>query len=59
MRRVFLKSLLLSAILGSLLYFYATLPDASLLKQGKPKTAVLMDLRDQENRHQKLGASRQ
>jgi monofunctional glycosyltransferase len=59
MRRVFLKSLLLSAILGSLLYFYATLPDVSLLKQKNPKTTALMDLRDQENRQRKLGVSRQ
>jgi monofunctional glycosyltransferase len=59
MRRVFLKSLLLSAILGSLLYFYATLPDVSLLKEKNPKTTALMDLRDQENRQRKLGVSRQ
>src|SRR5918994_5968000 len=58
MRRVFLKSLLLSAILGSLLYFYATLPDVSLLKQRNPKSTALMDLRDQENRQKKLGISR-
>jgi monofunctional biosynthetic peptidoglycan transglycosylase len=59
MRRIFLKSLLLSAILGSLLYFYATLPDVSLLKQRNPKTTALMDLRDQENRQKKLSVSRQ
>jgi monofunctional glycosyltransferase len=59
MRKVFLKSLLLSAILGSLLYFYATLPDVSLLKQRNPKSTALMDLRDQENRQKKLGISRQ
>ena len=59
MRRIFLKSLLLSAILGSLLYFYATLPDVSLLKQRNPKTSALMDLRDQENRQKKLSVSRQ
>jgi len=59
MRRVFLKSLLLSAILGALLYFYANLPDVSLLKQRNPKSTALMDLRDQENRQKKLGISRQ
>jgi monofunctional glycosyltransferase len=59
MRRVFLKSLLLSAILGSLVYFYGTLPDVSLLKQRNPKSTALMDLRDQENRQKKLGISRQ
>jgi monofunctional biosynthetic peptidoglycan transglycosylase len=59
MTRVFLKSLILSAILGSLLYFYVTLPDVSQLRQRNPKTTALMELRDQENRQKKLRASRQ
>ena len=59
MKRVFLKSLLLSVVLGSLVYFYATLPNVSLLKNRDPKSSALMELRDEENRQKKLPVSRQ
>jgi monofunctional biosynthetic peptidoglycan transglycosylase len=59
MRRVFLKSLLLSLLVGSLVYFYATLPDVSLLRRTNPKSSALIDLRDRENREKNSRVSRQ
>jgi monofunctional glycosyltransferase len=59
MRRVILKSLLLSLMVGSLFYFYATLPDVSLLRHTNPKSSALIDLRDRENRQKNLAVARQ
>ena len=53
------KSLLLAAIVASLIYFYLALPNVSLLKNSNPRTSALMELRDQENRDKKLRVSRQ
>ena len=36
MKKVFLKSLLLALAIGSLVYFYYSLPDVSLLAEAKP-----------------------
>ena len=59
MKRVLVKSLFISAIVASLVYFYLTLPNVSLLKNRNPQTSALMELRDQENREKKLRLSRQ
>ena len=59
MKRVLVKSLLISATLASLVYFYLVLPNVSLLKNRNPQTSALMELRDQENREKKLRLSRQ
>ena len=59
MKRVLVKSLLISAILASLVYFYLALPKVSLLKNRYPQTSALMELGDQENREKKLRLSRQ
>jgi monofunctional biosynthetic peptidoglycan transglycosylase len=57
MKRVLVKSLLLSVVVASLVYFYLTLPNVSLLKNRNPQTSALMDLR--EKREKKLRVSRQ
>ena len=59
MKRVLVKSLFLSAVVASLVYFYLALPNVSLLKNRNPQTSALMELRDQENRAKKLRVSRQ
>src|SRR4030095_16779701 len=59
MRRVVFKSQLLSLMVGSLFYFYATLPDVSLLRHTNPKSSALIDLRDRENKQKKLRIARQ
>src|SRR5918994_4960015 len=59
MKRVLVKSILISAIVASLVYFYLALPNVSLLKNRNPQTSALMELRDQENRAKKLRVSRQ
>jgi monofunctional glycosyltransferase len=59
MTRVLVKSLLLSVVVASLVYFYLTLPNVALLKTSNPQTSALMELRDQENREKKLRVSRQ
>jgi monofunctional biosynthetic peptidoglycan transglycosylase len=59
MKKMIIKSLLLSIIVASLVYFYLALPNVSLLKNRNPRTSALMELRDQENREKKLRVSRQ
>ena len=59
MKKLLAKSLLVSAIIASLVYFYLALPNVSLLKNRNPQTSALMELRDQENREKKLPVSRQ
>ena len=53
MKRIFLRSVLVSLIAGIGFYLYYTLPDVSELKQKNPKTTALMELRDEEykNKH--------
>ncbi|MGE5306973.1 MAG: monofunctional biosynthetic peptidoglycan transglycosylase [Alphaproteobacteria bacterium] len=50
MKKVLLKSVILTAIIGALVYFYATLPDVSGLRTKNPNRSALMELRDQEYR---------
>jgi monofunctional glycosyltransferase len=50
MKRILLKSLLLTAVVASVVYLYSTLPDVKALKTKNPKSTALMELRDQEYR---------
>jgi monofunctional glycosyltransferase len=59
MKRILLKSLFLTAVVASLAYFYATLPDVKALKTKNPKSTALMELRDQEYREKGSKISRQ
>jgi monofunctional biosynthetic peptidoglycan transglycosylase len=59
MKKVLLKSLVFTAFIGALVYFYYTLPDVSVLKTKNPKSSALMELRDQEYRQRGIRAPRQ
>jgi monofunctional biosynthetic peptidoglycan transglycosylase len=59
MKKVLLKSVILTAVIGALVYFYYTLPDVSGLKTNNPKRSALMELRDQEYRQKGIRAPRQ
>lgn len=59
MRKVLLKSVILSAVIAALVYFYSTLPDVSGLKTKNPKRSALMELRDQEYREKGIRTPRQ
>ena len=59
MKKVLLKSITLTAVIGALVYFYYTLPDVSGLKTNNPKRSALMELRDQEYRQKGIRAPRQ
>ena len=59
MKRILLKSLLLTALVGIVAFFYQTLPDVKALKSQNPKTTALMELRDQEYRKSDRKISRQ
>src|SRR5262245_5339976 len=50
MKRIALKSLLVTAVVASIVYLYSTLPDVKALKTKNPKSTALMELRDQEYR---------
>jgi len=58
MKRVLLKSLLVTIVVGVCFYVYHTLPDVSVLKQRNPKSSALMELRDEEYRKKKRSAHR-
>ncbi len=59
MKRILAKSLLLTAVVGIIVYFYTTLPDVYILKKNNPKTSALMQLRDEEYKKKGIVASRQ
>ena len=59
MKRVLLSSLLVTAIVGAVFYFYYILPTVSVLKQRNPKATALMELRDEEYRSKGIRAPRQ
>jgi monofunctional biosynthetic peptidoglycan transglycosylase len=59
MKKVFLKSFLLTVVVAALVYFYSTLPDVKGLKAKNPKSTALMELRDQEYKQKGVKASRQ
>ncbi len=48
MKRILLKSLLLTAVVAAVFYLHETLPDVKALKTKNPKSTALMELRDQE-----------
>ena len=58
MKKILLKSLVLSAFLGWIVYEYVTLPDVTPLKRRNPGMTALMELRDREYREQGLNPSR-
>jgi monofunctional biosynthetic peptidoglycan transglycosylase len=59
MKRIILKSFLLSLFIGSLVYFYYSLPDVALLKKQNPRGSALMELRDREYREKGIPGRRQ
>ena len=59
MKRVLLKSAILTGVIGALVYFYTTLPNVSGLKTKNPNRSALMELRDQEYRQKGTRAPRQ
>jgi monofunctional biosynthetic peptidoglycan transglycosylase len=59
MKRILFKSILVTIVVGAVVYFYTTLPDVSLLKKNNPKTSALMQLREVEYRKKGIWAPRQ
>lgn len=59
MKRIFLRSLLLSLFVGLGFYLYYSLPDVSELKQKNPKTTALMELREGEYKKRNIRVPRQ
>ena len=59
MKKVFFSSLILTALVGGLFYFYQTLPDVTVLKQRNPKSSALMELRAEEYRQKGIRIARQ
>jgi monofunctional biosynthetic peptidoglycan transglycosylase len=59
MKKVFFKSLLLTLAIGSLVYFYHSLPEVALLRKQNPRVSALMELRDQEYRKKGIRGGRQ
>ena len=58
MRKVLFRSLLLTAIVGAVFYFYYALPDVNVLKKKNPKSSALMELRDQEYKQKNIRVAR-
>ena len=50
MKRILVKSLLLTALVAAIVYLYSALPEVKALKTTNPKSTALMELRDQEYR---------
>ena len=59
MKKVFFKSLLLTLAIGSLVYFYYSLPEVALLRKQNPRGSALMELRDEEYRKKGIRGPRQ
>jgi monofunctional biosynthetic peptidoglycan transglycosylase len=59
MKKVVFRSLLVSLVLGSLVYFYYSLPEVSLLRKQNPRSSALMALRDEEYRRKGISGRRQ
>ena len=58
MKKVFFSSLILTALVGGLFYFYLSLPDVAVLKQRNPKSSALMELRAEEYRQKHTRVAR-
>jgi monofunctional biosynthetic peptidoglycan transglycosylase len=59
MKNVVFRSFLASLALGSLLYFYYSLPEVALLKKQNPRTSALMELREEEYRKKGVRGGRE
>jgi monofunctional biosynthetic peptidoglycan transglycosylase len=59
MKKVFFSSVILTALVGGLFYFYQSLPDVSVLKLKNPKSSALMELRAEEYRQKGIRGARQ
>ena len=59
MKRLVLKSLLVSLFVGLAAYEYFGLPDVSLLKRKHPATTALIELRNEEYREKRVKPERQ
>lgn len=59
MKKVFLRSVLVTVLVGVGFYIYYTLPDISELKQKNPKTTALMELRNDEYKKKNIRSPRQ
>ena len=59
MKFVLLKSILVTAVVGSIAYFYSSLPDVSALRTRNPKASALMELRDAEAKKKGTWKARQ
>jgi monofunctional glycosyltransferase len=59
MKKVLFRSIVLTSVIGVLVYFYSTLPDVSALKTRNPKRSALMELRDEEYKRKGVRAPRQ
>lgn len=58
MKRILLRSLLISAAVAAIVYFYASLPDLRALRSTNPRSTALMQLRDREYREKGIRLSR-
>jgi monofunctional glycosyltransferase len=59
MMKILFRSLLLTAVVGAIVYFYTTLPDVSVLKNKNPQSSALMQLRDEEYKKKGIRAPHQ
>jgi monofunctional glycosyltransferase len=59
MKKVFLRSVLVTVLVGVGLYIYYTLPNVSELNQRNPKTTALMELRNEEYKKKNIRSPRQ
>lgn len=59
MKKILYKSLLITALVGLLMYLYMILPDVSVLAKTNPRSTALMELRDTEYRQKGLRTPRQ
>lgn len=59
MKKVLVRSLLLTLAIGSLVYFYYSLPDVVVLRKQNPRNSALMQLREAEYTSKGIRAPRQ
>src|ERR1043166_10198570 len=58
MKRVLIKSVAVTIVVGAIVYFYTSLPDVNVLRKSNPKTSALMELRDVEYRKKGIWSPR-
>ena len=59
MIRILFRSLILTAVVASIVYFYTALPDVSVLKNKNPQSSALMQLREDEYKKKGIRTPRQ